>query len=109
MGPYMRPIPIGSSAAIVWSLAIAFIVTPWAAVRILRWGKKYRNLTEGKADASAGTHGHADHPEDLFTRLYRSWMQPLIAHSGYRFVFLSGIVALLLGAMATVGIGWVKV
>jgi len=109
MGPYMRPIPIGSSAAMVWSLAIAFIVTPWAAVRILRWGKKYRNLTEGKADASAGTHGHGDHPEDLFTRLYRSWMQPLIAHSAYRIVFLSGIVALLLGAMATVGIGWVKV
>ena len=41
MGPYMRPIPIGSSAAMFWSLAIAFIVTPWAAIRILRWGRKY--------------------------------------------------------------------
>ena len=40
MGPYMRPIPIGASAAMVWSLAIAFIVTPWASIRILRWGKK---------------------------------------------------------------------
>jgi len=37
MGPYMRPIPIGASAAMGWSLAIAFIVTPWAAVRMLRW------------------------------------------------------------------------
>ncbi len=35
MGPYMRPIPVGASAAMFISLAIAFIVTPWAAVRML--------------------------------------------------------------------------
>lgn len=49
MGPYMRPIPIGASAAMFWSLLIAFIVTPWASFRILRWGTKYSRLTEGKA------------------------------------------------------------
>ena len=54
MGPYMRPIPIGSSAAMLFSLAIAFIVTPWASIRILHWGKKYSSLTEGRplADGS---------------------------------------------------------
>ena len=36
MGPYMRPIPVGASAAMVFSLVVAFIVTPWAAVRLLR-------------------------------------------------------------------------
>ena len=36
MGPYMRPIPIGASAAMLFSLVVAFIVTPWAAVRLLR-------------------------------------------------------------------------
>ena len=35
MGPYMRPIPIGASAAMLFSLLVAFIVTPWAAVRVL--------------------------------------------------------------------------
>ena len=35
MGPYMRPIPIGASAAMIFSLLIAFIVTPWAAARLL--------------------------------------------------------------------------
>src|SRR4030095_3373583 len=40
MGPYMRPIPIGASAAMFFSLAIAFIVTPWAAVRLLRAGRR---------------------------------------------------------------------
>ena len=38
MGPYMRPIPIGASAAMLFSLLVAFIVTPWAAVRILKPG-----------------------------------------------------------------------
>ena len=36
MGPYMRPIPIGASAAMVFSLLVAFIVTPWATVRLLQ-------------------------------------------------------------------------
>jgi len=36
MGPYMRPIPIGASAAMMFSLMVAFVVTPWAAVRILK-------------------------------------------------------------------------
>ena len=36
MGPYMRPIPIGATAAMVFSLVVAFFVTPWAAVRLLK-------------------------------------------------------------------------
>ncbi len=36
MGPYMRPIPIGASAAMVFSLLVAFIVTPWASLRLLK-------------------------------------------------------------------------
>ncbi len=36
MGPYMRPIPMGASAAMFFSLLVAFIVTPWASVRMIR-------------------------------------------------------------------------
>ena len=36
MGPYMRPIPVGASAAMVFSLLVAFIVTPWASLRLIR-------------------------------------------------------------------------
>ena len=107
MGPYMRPIPIGASAAMGWSLAIAFIVTPWASIRILRWGKKYSKLTEGTAPAQAGS--HFAHEEDFFTRLYRRVMGPMIATPFWRWLFLGSITALLLLAMATVGLGWVKV
>ena len=34
MGPYMRPIPVGASAAMLFSLMVAFVVSPWAALRI---------------------------------------------------------------------------
>jgi multidrug efflux pump subunit AcrB len=94
MGPYMRPIPIGSSAAMFWSLLIAFIVTPWASVRIL---------------AMPAPAGVGEREADFFTRVYRRVMNPLIHSPMWRAVFLASIVALLLGAMALVGIGWVKV
>jgi multidrug efflux pump subunit AcrB len=106
-GPYMRPIPIISSVAMFFSLAIAFLVTPWASIRVLHWGKKYSSLTEGKANGR--THSHFDHPEDFFTRVYRRVMAPLIAQRRWRYAFLGGIVGLLLAAMALVGISWVKV
>ena len=35
MGPYMAPIPINSSMGMLLSLAIAFTVTPWLALRLL--------------------------------------------------------------------------
>ncbi len=47
MGPYMRPIPIGSTAAMLFSLAIAFTVTPWAAIRVLR-----RHLAPSRSGAA---------------------------------------------------------
>ena len=36
MGPYMRPIPVGASVAMLASLAVAFIVTPYLAYRLLK-------------------------------------------------------------------------
>jgi multidrug efflux pump subunit AcrB len=92
MGPYMRPIPVGASAAMIFSLVVAFIVTPWAAVRIL---------------APASHHDHGQ--EDLFTRLYRRVMGPLIASGRMRAIFLAGVAALLLAAMALVPLKLVTV
>jgi len=111
MGPYMRPIPVGAGAAMFFSLAIAFIVTPWASIRILRWGKKYSSLTEGTASVVEGGESHSrfEHEEDFFTRIYRRVMGPMIAQRKWRYLFLASIVGLLLGAMALMGLGWVKV
>ncbi|HOW36534.1 MAG TPA: efflux RND transporter permease subunit [Candidatus Omnitrophota bacterium] len=36
MGPYMRPIPVGASMAMLFSLGVAFIVSPWVFYRLLK-------------------------------------------------------------------------
>ena len=36
MGPYMSPIPINASIGMVISLAIAFVVTPWLALKLIK-------------------------------------------------------------------------
>jgi multidrug efflux pump subunit AcrB len=98
MGPYMRPIPIGSSAAMVFSLIIAFTVTPWAATHILK-----------KSSAGQG-HSDADEvPNDWFTRIYHKIMDPLLAHGIWRIVFFAVITTMLLGACSMVYLGLVKV
>lgn len=94
MGPYMRPIPVGATAAMLFSLVIAFIVTPWAAVRVL---------------TRHTLHSETSGEEDRFTRWYRRVMTPIIREPKVRRRFLFGIGSLLLVAMGTVGIGWVKV
>jgi multidrug efflux pump subunit AcrB len=92
MGPYMRPIPVGASAAMVFSLVVAFVVTPWAAVRLL--GRQQ---------------DHHDDTEDRLTRVYRRVMQPLIANPGLRLVGLATVALLLVAAVAFVPLGWVTV
>ena len=106
-GPYMRPIPVISSAAMFFSLVIAFIVTPWASIRVLQWGRRHSTLTEGRVNGMA--HSHFEQPEDFFTRAYRRFMAPLVAQRRWRYAFLGGIFGLLLVAMGLVSIGWVKV
>ncbi|MCP4798470.1 MAG: efflux RND transporter permease subunit, partial [bacterium] len=36
MGPYMKPMPIGASMAMAFSLLVALTITPWLAVRLLK-------------------------------------------------------------------------
>ena len=100
MGPYMRPIPIGSTAAMLFSILIAFTVTPWAAIRVLR--RRAASLA-GAAD----DHDHA--PSDWFTRLYHRIMEPLLDRARWRWTFLAGIVGLLVVSVAFVLFGAVTI
>jgi multidrug efflux pump subunit AcrB len=99
MGPYMRPIPIGSSAAMGFSLIVAFAVTPWAAARLLR----------RRRGGNGGQHGHGGRREDIGTRAYRWLMARLVGRSRWRWGFLGLIAALLVGAMSLVPLGAVRV
>ena len=107
MGPYMRPIPIGASAAMLFSLIIAFTITPWAAIRVLR-----RHMKKEQKEPQAGQAAQSfeeDTPNDIFTRLYHRIMEPLLDRVLWRWSFLLGIIGLLLGAMALVAVGLVQV
>ena len=66
MGPYMSPIPINASMGMFISLAIAFVVTPWLALKLL-----------------GGKHGgHAAHGPDKVTAklepLFRKYVTPFL-------------------------------
>jgi Cation/multidrug efflux pump len=93
MGPYMKPIPVGATAAMLFSLIVAFMVTPWAAVRSLKSG----------AGRQSGVQ------EDGLTRLYRRVMGPLLHQPPIRWAFLAGVIFLLAGSMSLIYIGFVKV
>ncbi len=88
MGPYMRPIPIGSSTAMFFSLAVAFIITPWASSKLLKRG-------------AGQFHAEADQ-ENWTTRLYRRIMTLLVSKSSIRNVVLGGITILLLASLSLV-------
>ncbi|OLP17511.1 multidrug transporter AcrB [Leptolyngbya sp. 'hensonii'] len=78
MGPYMRPIPLGASAAMIFSALVAFIVVPWTTVRVF----------------SGANHAHQDHGEDALSRLYRRFMYPLVhySHRGTTFLVTTALV-----------------
>jgi len=87
MGPYMKPIPVGASLAMVFSLGVAFAVSPWAARRLLK-PKPHAHEAEAK--------------ETRLDRLYRNVMGRLLDEPKARRVFFGGIVLLLAGAMSLV-------
>jgi len=98
MGPYMRPIPTGASAAMLFSLAVAFIVSPWAAYRIFR-GQK----------AEGSSAPETPRAEGWSTRLYRRVMTALVTQPARRWAFFAGVSLVLLAALGMVAAGIVKV
>ncbi|MEW5820146.1 MAG: efflux RND transporter permease subunit [Cyanobacteriota bacterium] len=97
MGPYMRPIPIGSSSAMFFSMLVSFTIIPWAAVRII--GKSYK-----------GNHSESEKPEeDFYTSSYRKNMNKLIFNKNSRWKFLLVIFIALLVSLSLVLFKLVKI
>jgi multidrug efflux pump subunit AcrB len=96
MGPYMRPIPVGASAAMLFSLLVAFVVSPWAALRLLGKHLDGARILEPEQ-------------ENWRTRVYRRVMTPLIASGRNRVLFFVAVAVLLLLSMALVPLGLVRV
>ena len=84
MGPYMSPIPINSSLGMAISLAIAFTVTPWLALKLIK--------PHGPAEATGHAPAWVQRLQGMFTRV----LAPLLASSRKRWFLLAGIIAALL-------------
>jgi len=69
MGPYMRPMPIGASLAMGFSLFVAFVIAPWLAMKLIK------PLRAKGAEPGAGRPLQAPRTYRLYDRL----MRPLLA------------------------------
>ncbi len=89
MGPYMAPMPIGASLAMVFSLLVALTISPWLAVRLLK-PKKLAGSETGVDPDLAQSHDTAIY------RTYNKVVRPLIDSPR------KGVMALLVIALLTV-------
>ncbi|MEW6364141.1 MAG: efflux RND transporter permease subunit [Acidobacteriota bacterium] len=96
MGPYMRPIPINASAAMFFSLLVAFTVTPWITYRLLR------NRPHAHGEGGPGSETPT---EKRIRQIYAATMKPLIARPLLRYAALGGVALLLL---ASVGLMYIR-
>jgi len=98
MGPYMRPIPVGASVAMLASLGVAFAITPYLALRLLR----------GHVGAVRTAHGDERQGSGFGSR-YRRLMTALMLSPRRRSAFYAAVVVLLVASMALVGLRVVAV
>ena len=90
MGPYMSPIPINSSLGMAISLAIAFTVTPWLALKFMR--EHGGHAAHDKAHANADVEVKASKVQ----RLFDSILSPFLNSARKRWLLLAGILGALL-------------
>lgn len=87
MGPYMSPMPIGASIAMLLSLFVALTVTPYLG---------YHLLQEKEEQA----HKHAEGLEtNLIYKIYSKIERPFLDNSSKRRLLLAGTVVLLMGSI----------
>jgi len=90
MGPYMKPIPVNASAAMLFSLFVAFVISPWLAYYFL---KNVKHNNEEKEDEE-------ELNEIKSHNMYRKFMTLLITNTKARWLFLTSVFILLLASMS---------
>ena len=94
MGPYMSPMPIGASIAMILSLFVALTITPYLGYIFLREKDKHgaeEKVEEDETKAMQST---------LIYKLYERFERPLIENKTKRWAFLGITIVLLLGSMS---------
>jgi multidrug efflux pump subunit AcrB len=94
MGPYMMPIPFNVPVAMITSLLVAFVVTPWASYRLMKMEP----------------HGATPPPleETKIYRMYKHIIAPLLSNPARRRVFIGIIAAVFIITMSFPVFQWVK-
>jgi multidrug efflux pump subunit AcrB len=96
MGPYMSPIPINSSLGMALSLAIAFTVTPWLALKLM----KHQGHAPTEHSSSKGL---GPKLQTLFARV----LTPFLESSRKRWMLLGGILVALMLSIGLTLVQWV--
>ncbi len=95
MGPYMRPMPIGASLAMVFSLLVALVISPWLAIRLLKPKQHWRDDMPGDGTlAGEGADSYSLHQQPIY-RTYNKLVRPLVDSP------MKGVMALLVVALLT--------
>ncbi len=89
MGPYMSPMPIGASIAMILSLFVALTITPYLGYIFLREKEK-----KGKAPKV-----EKDLHDTLIYRLYAKVETPMLENKKVQYIFLGATLVLLLGSV----------
>jgi multidrug efflux pump subunit AcrB len=92
MGPYMSPMPVGATLAMLFSLLVALMGAPWLAFRLLRSGHD----PEGGELEKESEYRLED------TAMYRAYsgvMEPLLERPRHIWLMLGGVSLLLVGAV----------
>lgn len=100
MGPYMSPIPINASIGMMISLGVAFVITPWLALRVFGKGK---HAAEGA--------GHVVKEDRTYTFLHRVFskgMTPFLIGDKAPFRRRAVAVGVLFLIVGAVGLGMAK-
>ncbi|MGA0074674.1 MAG: efflux RND transporter permease subunit [Flavobacteriaceae bacterium] len=87
MGPYMSPMPIGASIAMMLSLFVALTVTPYLGYHLLQEKEDQAHKEEEGLETS------------MIYKIYKKIEQPLLDDSRKRWTMLGVTVALLLGSV----------
>ena len=91
MGPYMSPMPIGASIAMLISLFVALTITPYLGYIFLR----------EKEDKKKGNHKPAKSLEESsIFKFYKKTIDPLLDKKSYRYAFFGINIFLLIGTSA---------
>ncbi|MDF1694865.1 MAG: efflux RND transporter permease subunit [Saprospiraceae bacterium] len=91
MGPYMSPMPIGASIAMILSLFVALTITPYLGFHFLR----EKNTPSTDEDS----HAESDLKNNLIYKIYNKLERPLLDSSLKRWILIITTLFLLIGSM----------